>query len=63
VLGAVTMVSSIGMAAGPLLGGWLFDTYGAYTWLFAGSFAVGLSAVAIAIFFPPASSSAKLQPA
>jgi MFS family permease len=63
VLGAVTMVSSIGMAAGPLLGGWLFDTYGAYTWLFAGSFAVGLSAVAVALFFPPASSSAKLQPA
>jgi MFS family permease len=53
VLGAVTMVSSIGMAAGPLLGGWLFDTYGAYTWLFIGSFAVGLSAVAIAVFFPP----------
>jgi MFS family permease len=53
VLGAVTMVSSIGMAAGPLLGGWLFDTYGAYTWLFIGSFAVGLSAVAVAIFFPP----------
>jgi MFS family permease len=53
VLGAVTMVSSIGMAAGPLVGGWLFDTYGAYTWLFIGSFAVGLGAVGIALAFPP----------
>jgi MFS family permease len=52
VFGAVTMVSSIGMAAGPLVGGWLYDTYGAYTWLFIGSFAVGLSAVAIALAFP-----------
>jgi MFS family permease len=61
-LGALTMVSSIGMAAGPLAGGWLFDTYGAYTWLFAGSFAVGLSAVAIALAFPPQPSRMKLQP-
>ncbi len=53
VLGAVTMVSSIGMAAGPLVGGWLFDTYGAYAWLFIGSSAVGLGAVAIALAFPP----------
>jgi len=63
VFGAVTMVSSIGMAAGPLAGGWLFDTYGAYTWLFAGSFAVGLSAVAIALAFPKAPSAPQLQSA
>lgn len=63
VFGAVTMVSSIGMAAGPLVGGWLYDTYGAYTWLFAGSFAVGLGAVAIALAFPPVPSQGKLQPA
>jgi MFS family permease len=63
VFGAVTMVSSIGMAAGPLLGGWLYDTYGAYTWLFIGSFMVGLSAVAIALAFPPVSSQRKLLPA
>jgi MFS family permease len=63
VFGAVTMVSSIGMAAGPLIGGWLYDTYGAYTWLFIGSFMVGLGAAAIAIFFPSAPSQTKLQPA
>ncbi len=63
VLGAVTMVSSIGMAAGPLIGGWRYDTYGAYTWLFIGSFMVGLGAVAIAIFFPPVPPQTKLQAA
>jgi MFS family permease len=62
VLGAVTMVSSVGMAAGPLVGGWLFDTYGAYAWLFIGSFAVGLGAVAIALAFPP-TPRAQLRPA
>lgn len=63
VLGAVTMISSLGMAAGPLLGGWLYDTYGAYTWLFIGSFAVGLGAVAVALFFPPVPSQGKAQAA
>jgi MFS family permease len=62
VLGAITMVSSIGMAAGPLVGGWLFDTYGAYAWLFIGSSAVGLGAVAIALAFPPVPR-AELRPA
>jgi MFS family permease len=65
VLGAATMVSSIGMAAGPPTGGWLFDNVGAYTWLFLGSAAVGLGAVAIALAFPPLPSQRRpmLQPA
>jgi MFS family permease len=62
VFGAATMLSSIGMAFGPLAGGWVFDTFGAYTWLYIGSSAVGLSAVAMALAFPPATS-ARLQPA
>lgn len=62
VLGAATMLSSLGMALGPLVGGWLFDTYGAYTWLFVGSSAVGLGAVALAFAFPPLPG-ARLQPA
>jgi len=33
--------------------GWIFDAYGAYTWLYIGSFAMGLGAVAIALAFPP----------
>jgi MFS family permease len=53
VLGAATMLSCLGMSIGPVAGGWVFDRFNAYTWLFAGSAAVGLGAVAIALVFPP----------
>jgi MFS family permease len=53
VFGAVTMLSSLGMAIGPLAGGFIFDTYGGYAWMFIGSLAVGLGAAAIALAFPP----------
>ncbi|SFZ86761.1 Predicted arabinose efflux permease, MFS family [Devosia enhydra] len=53
VLGAATMVSSIGMAFGPVGGGWLFDTYGTYHWLYIASAAVGVMAAIIALAFPP----------
>jgi MFS family permease len=53
VFGAATMLSSIGMAFGPLAGGWIFDTFDAYSWLFVGSFSVSLGAVAVAFAFPP----------
>lgn len=53
VVGAASLVASLGMAIGPLAGGWIFDAYGTYTWLYAGSFALGLGAVAIALAFPP----------
>ena len=54
VLGAATLLSGMGMALGPLVGGWLFDRFGSYTWLYIGSMAVGLAAAAIAMFFPSA---------
>ena len=53
VFGAAAMVSSLGMAAGPAIGGWVYDTFGQYTWMYIYSGAVGLGAVAIAFFFPP----------
>ena len=46
---AVALVSTLGMALGPPVGGWLFDTYGSYL----SSFAVGLAAVAIASTLRP----------
>ena len=52
VMGAAAMVSSLGMALGPLLGGWLYDHFGSYTWLYLGSLMVGLAAAAIALTFP-----------
>ena len=53
VLGAASMLSSIGMAFGPLAGGWAFDQFNNYNWLFIGSALVGLGAVLIALAFPP----------
>lgn len=53
VLGAAAMVSSLGMALGPSLGGWIFDVFGTYAWLYVGSFAIGMGAVATALAFPP----------
>ncbi|MEO6013752.1 MAG: MFS transporter [Devosia sp.] len=66
VLGATTMTSSIGMAFGPVGGGWLYDTYGTYHWLYIASAAVGLAAAGMALAFPPPSKPAEtgtLQPA
>jgi MFS family permease len=61
VFGAAAMVSSLGMALGPALGGWIFDTFGQYTWMYIGSAAIGLGAVAIALTFPPFPKSVPLK--
>ena len=53
VFGAAAMVSSLGMALGPLVGGWIFDTFAGYGWLYIGSFGIGMGAAAIAFAFPP----------
>jgi MFS family permease len=53
VLGAMTLASSFGMALGPAVGGWIFDTFQSYAWLYISSLAVGLGAAAIALAFPP----------
>jgi len=53
VLGAAAMVSSLGMAIGPWIGGWIFDSFGTYAPLYIYSFVIGLGAVAIALAFPP----------
>jgi len=47
------MLSSLGMSFGPLAGGWVFDAFSSYNWLFIGSGLVGIGAVAIALAFPP----------
>jgi MFS family permease len=52
VLGAMTLCSGLGMALGPALGGWVFDHFHAYTWMYVGSLAVGLGAGAIALALP-----------
>jgi MFS family permease len=51
--GAAAMISTLGMALGPWAGGWLFDTFGSYFWMYIGSFGIGAGAVAIAFTFRP----------
>jgi MFS family permease len=46
------MVSTLGMALGPAIGGWIFDTYHSYTGLYLGSLAIGLVAVVTALALP-----------
>jgi len=53
IFGAVNMASTLGMALGPWAGGWLYDAYGSYFWLYIGSFGIGFGAVAIAFTFRP----------
>jgi MFS family permease len=62
VFGAATMLSSLGMSLGPLIGGWIFDSFGGYSWLFVASFGLALGASAIAFAFPRAPH-VQLQPA
>jgi MFS family permease len=64
VIGAATMASSVGMALGPLAGGWVFDTTHGYAWMYLGAAAVGLGAAAVALLFPSAPTRPQaLQPA
>ena len=53
VLGAAGVTSSLGMAFGPVGGGWLYDTFGTYHWLYIASAAVGVAAALMALAFPP----------
>jgi predicted MFS family arabinose efflux permease len=53
VFGAATMTSSLGMAFGPLAGGWIFDTFNSYSWLYIGSLSVAVGAIAMALAFLP----------
>jgi MFS family permease len=51
------------MALGPFIGGWLYDHFGSYAWLYIGSMMVGLAAAGIAMLFPRAGAAPRLQPA
>ncbi|MBY0319491.1 MAG: MFS transporter [Reyranella sp.] len=53
ILGAATIFSCAGMALGPPIGGWIYDTTDSYAWLYIASFGMGLGAMLIALLFPP----------
>jgi hypothetical protein len=50
------------MALGPLAGGWIFDRFSVYDWMFLGSGAIGLGAALIALAFPPVPSARRAEP-
>jgi len=63
IIGGTMMAGSLGMAAGPLLGGWIFDKTGGYGWLYITSFGMGIGAALIASTFRPFRHTAQNSPA
>ncbi|ANH04751.1 MFS transporter [Shinella sp. HZN7] len=53
VIGGTAMAGSLGMALGPVAGGLIYDTFASYTWLYVGSWGIGLGAFLIAMTFKP----------
>ena len=53
VFGVVAMISTFGMALGPPVGGWLFDHFGGYAWLYVASSAIGIAGALIALTIRP----------
>lgn len=53
VFGVVASISTIGMALGPVVGGWLFDHFGGYGWLYVASSAIGVAGALIAMTVRP----------
>ncbi len=53
VIGGTAMAGSLGMATGPLFGGLLYDNFATYSWLYVGSWGIGLGAFLIAMTFRP----------
>jgi MFS family permease len=51
IMGGTGMAGGLGMATGPVLGGWIFDTTGGYGMLYITSFLLGLGAFLIAMTF------------
>jgi MFS family permease len=53
VIGGTAMAGSLGMATGPLAGGFIYDSFGTYAWLYVGAWAIGIGAFLIALTFRP----------
>ena len=55
VIGGTAMAGSLGMATGPVLGGWLYDRFGSYGALYLVAWGFGIVAVLMALTFRPVS--------
>lgn len=64
VIGGTAMAGGLGMATGPVAGGWIYDTFATYAWLYVGAFGMGIGAFLIAMTFKPFPKAAAIsQPA
>lgn len=53
VIGGTAMAGSFGMATGPVLGGWLYDSFGSYGALYLVAWGFGIVSVMMALVFKP----------
>lgn len=53
IIGGTAMAGSLGMATGPLAGGLIYDAFAGYSWLYIGSWGIGIGAFLIALTFRP----------
>ena len=53
VIGGTMTAGSLGMATGPVLGGWLYDTFGSYGSLYLAAWGFGIVAMMMAMTFRP----------
>jgi MFS family permease len=53
IIGGLAMAGSLGMAAGPLAGGLIYDRFASYGWLYIGAWGTGIGAFLIALTFKP----------
>lgn len=51
--GGVFLISTLGMGLGSFAGGWVFDTFGSYAWMFLGAGVMGGAAGFLATMFRP----------
>ena len=53
IIGGTAMAGSLGMALGPVVGGWIYDSFASYRWLYVASWGLGIGAFLIALTFRP----------
>ena len=53
IMGGTGMAGSLGMATGPVMGGWIYDTSGGYGVMYVACFGLGLAGFLTAITFRP----------
>jgi MFS family permease len=53
VIGGTAMAGSLGMALGPVAGGFIYDTFASYSWLYIGAWGMGIGATIMAFTFKP----------